>query len=110
MFMQKFFLILLLFLPGFVTAELRILDESGLTRAVHHTERAANIRLSIESSETNNIHVKLVNIDGLAEDIETICYEKELLIPSVDQGSWQIMLQPKTAVITQVAIEEQKED
>ena len=103
--MRFIFITILFFLTSTATAEIRVIDESGLTRAIHHTSEPASIKLSVQSPETNNIHVKIVNVDGLAADIETTCYEKELIIPGVEQGSWQVSLQPKTAVITDVKIE-----
>ncbi|MEZ4754783.1 MAG: hypothetical protein R3A13_10840 [Bdellovibrionota bacterium] len=98
----------LLCVPSLVFAELRVLDESGLTRAIHFTTEPASIKINISSNDTNNIHVKLVNVDGLAADIESIYYDEELVIPEVSQGSWQISLQPKSAVITSVKIEAEK--
>lgn len=101
-----FLFILFLYFPFQVFAEIKVIDEQGLTRAYHFTTGTASVRFKVESKETNNIHVKMVNLDGLAADIETIYYESEILIPGIEQGTWRISLRPQSAIIVYVKLEE----
>ncbi len=84
-------LIVLAALSPLASADVRVLDQNGLIRAIKVTDQAVQVRLVLTNQTTDTSQVVLSHIDGVARDVKPHLTTQESLVFSLAQGgSWQI--------------------
>ena len=91
-------------------AEVRVVDERGLLRAVRSVKSKAQILIKIQRSTSESSSPKsltLTSADGIAGDVEAAPQsEGEYRASGIEGGTWKILAGGKSIVVTKVTIEE----
>ena len=90
-------------------AELRVIDNLGLTRAVSSIGESAVITISLlpdgKESHQEEITVVLSNIDGLSPDLKGQPSNRlQYIFNRVRNGTWRIILEPAGLKVGEVKI------
>ena len=92
---------LLFLIPSIVFADLKILDNSGLTRAEKRDIKEARVVLEVLNDQGE---VVLSNLDGYTNEITGSISNKIVIFPRVPRGIWKVT-EPKNLRIKSVKIE-----
>ena len=75
-------------------AELRIVDQRGLTRAIKDIQNTANVVVVLESEIDGA--VKLRSVERIASDIQpNLKSKKKIIFPNVSSGHWRLEFENK---------------
>jgi hypothetical protein len=90
-----------------VNADLRIIDELGLTRAVSTASGTGDVSVRLTPEAKGDDRPVLTHVDGISPDISGNPGDEGLyLFQSVGQGTWQIKLPQSDLTISEVTIVE----
>ena len=106
-FIQLFFIFLIPSLGICETLEMRVLDQSGLTRAVRRVEGSTAtvaITLNVKDLKTDR-DVIVKDINGIQGDvINKIDNRGNVVFHNLPVGAWQIIQVPSSAIVKSVRI------
>jgi len=101
-----FLLALVLCAPSVVSAaELKVLDEMGLTRAVKRINNGATVVAQVGNGNAAEA-ARLSHVDGLAPDISgTRQADGSFVFSGVTEGTWRLVVNGSDVVVSRVRIE-----
>jgi hypothetical protein len=106
--MKTILIFIVLLIPSLaLSEEVRVVDKTGLLRAISNIKDECSVTVTINSNASNSKanSATLKNIDGTASDIfGTFQAPNMIIFSNVSSGKWKIFIEPSDLGIVDVRI------